>query len=309
MLVEQRIGQNGIEIYDKVAESIRFLQSFEPKEGYYLAFSGGKDSCVLKALADMAGVKYDAHYHVTSVDPPELVKFIRKYHTDVIFNFPRDVIYDEDGNAKEYTVTMWNLIPKKLMPPTRLARYCCAVFKESCGDGRVTLTGVRKAESVRRARDRSLVDIGTKKRGKQYNTDNDESRQDVEQCYKRGRVTINPIINWLDEDVWEFIRMNNIPYCGLYDRGYKRLGCIGCPMSTKAADELNAYPKIKNAYLRSFDRMIKYRIARGLPVIGRKVDWSTPEKVMDWWINMADSIDDAQIKMFSDEFSDEYEEE
>lgn len=300
MLIEYKIGNDGEEVHDKVEESIRWLKSFEPKEGYYLAFSGGKDSCVLKALADMAGVKYDAHYSVTSVDPPELVRFIREHHPDVAFDFTRDV----DENGKEYVVTMWNLIPKKMIPPTRLARYCCEHLKESGGDGRVTLTGVRKAESVRRSKDRDLAEIGTKAKGKHFNTDNEQAREMVENCYKRARVTVNPIIEWTDEDVWEFIRTYKIPYCELYDKGYKRLGCIGCPMSTKAGMELDAYPKFKEAYLRAFHRMIENRKAKGLPIIG-KTDWSTPEKVMDWWINRTQVKDENQITMFDDVLEEE----
>lgn len=68
---------------DRVEVAIKRLQTFEPDEGYYLAFSGGKDSVVIKVLADMAKVKYDAHYNVTSVDPPELIQFIREHYPDV----------------------------------------------------------------------------------------------------------------------------------------------------------------------------------------------------------------------------------
>ncbi len=127
---------------DLVEMSINRFRLFEPEEGYYLAFSGGKDSCVIKALADMAEVKYDAHYRVTSVDPPELVQFIKEYHPDVIMDRP----LDKDGNQ----ITMWNLIPKKKMPPTRIVRYCCSELKESGGQGRFTVTGVRWAESAKR---------------------------------------------------------------------------------------------------------------------------------------------------------------
>ena len=126
---------------DKVEVAIERFKTFEPPEGYFLAFSGGKDSVVIKALADMAGVKYDAHYNVTSVDPPELVKFVKSFE-DVHFDRP----LDKDGNQ----ITMWNLIPKKKMPPTRIARYCCEHLKESSGEGRFVATGVRWAESVKR---------------------------------------------------------------------------------------------------------------------------------------------------------------
>ena len=126
----------------KVEQAIKRFQTFEPPEGYYLAFSGGKDSVVIKALADMAGVKYDAHYQHTSVDPPELIRFIKDSYPDVKIEFPRD----KDGKR----ITMWNLIPKKSMPPTRVVRYCCQYLKEDGGNGRFKVTGVRWDESVRR---------------------------------------------------------------------------------------------------------------------------------------------------------------
>ena len=100
----------------KVEDAIKRLQQYEPEDGYYLAFSGGKDSVVCKRLCEMAGVKFDAHYNVTSVDPPELVRFIKNFHPDVSMDIP----HDKEGNP----VTMWNLIPRKLMPPTQLVRYC-----------------------------------------------------------------------------------------------------------------------------------------------------------------------------------------
>lgn len=143
------------ELQEKVKKSIERLQAFCPPEGYYLAFSGGKDSVVCKALLDMSGCKYDATYRVTSVDPPELVRFIKRQHPDVKREVPRD----SNGKA----VTMWNLIPRKLIPPTRLVRYCCQALKESGGDGRFTVTGVRWAESVNRKRNQGLVTFPDKK--------------------------------------------------------------------------------------------------------------------------------------------------
>ena len=78
---------------DKVTEAIERLRQYEPPEGFYLAFSGGKDSVAVKALADMAGVKYDAHYSLTTVDPPELVKFIKQVHPDVEIKYPETTLW------------------------------------------------------------------------------------------------------------------------------------------------------------------------------------------------------------------------
>ena len=270
-------------VEDKVKNSINALRTFEPPEGYFVAFSGGKDSVVVKALCDIAGVKYDAHYNVTSVDPPELVQFIKDFHPDV----KRDIPQDADGKP----ITMWNLIPKKSMPPTRLVRYCCQELKERNGKGRICVTGVRWAESVRRKNKHGLVSIWG---GTILNNDNDESREVLESCYRHKKTLLNPIINWEDEDVWEFIKTNKIPYCKLYDEGYTRLGCIGCPMNTAAAAaELEKYPKYKQAYLRAFERMLEERQKKGL-----KTEWETADEVMEWWLTgKVEKPIDGQMEM------------
>lgn len=252
---------------DKVEVAIQRLKLFEPEGGYYLAFSGGKDSVVIKALADMAEVKYDAHYNLTSVDHPELIYFIKNYHPDVKIEKPRD----KDGNH----ITMWNLIPKNKMPPTRLVRYCCAALKEDGGNGRTVITGVRWAESAKRKNSRAGAEVsnGSKKRIG-IDPDNPDNEKLMRICPTKGKHIVNPIIDWTDEDVWEFIHTYKVPYCNLYDKGYKRLGCIGCPMSTTRAKELEAYPKFKKAYLSAFGRMLK-------EING--TTWKTPEDVYKWW--------------------------
>lgn len=281
------IHQVNIYGQDKVEVAIERIKAFEKEEGYYLCFSGGKDSCAIKALADMAGVKYDAHYSNTGIDPPELVRFIKKYHTDVIFDNPKD----KDGKR----ITMWNLIPHKLMPPTRLVRYCCKELKEEGGLGRMCMTGVRWAESTNRKKNQGHVTIyhadselrenanftQTIKGGVVLTNDNIESRKMIDSCYKQRKTTLNPIIDWTDEEVWEFLREYKVPYCELYDQGFKRLGCIGCPMGgpEKQKKELNLYPKYRDLYIKSFERMVENRKAKG-----KKCDWETGQDVMTWWL-------------------------
>lgn len=295
------------ELEAKVAKSVERLKAFEPPEGYYLAFSGGKDSVVCKALCDMAKVKYDAHYRVTSVDPPELVRFIKEKHPGVA----RDVPRDRDGKP----ITMWNLIPKKKMPPTRLSRYCCEQLKEGGGDGRLTVTGVRWAESIRRKDKQGVVTFvkgrGLKKLGEDENfketkgggvilvNDNTESRRMIEQCYTRHKTTLNPIIDWTDEDVWEFIHENHIPYCSLYDEGFKRLGCIGCPMAVQKAREaeFKRWSKYEAAYRRAFEQMLEERKKAGRNDSSHG-HWQSVTDLWRWW--MGYDVTAGQIDIFEE---------
>jgi len=269
MLIEQIITEKGIETKDKVKVAIDRLQAFEPGEGYYLAFSGGKDSCCIKALAEMAKVKYDAHYNVTTVDPPELIYFMREFHKDVIFDRPEK--------------TMWQLIEKNGLP-TRLHRWCCAELKEKGGEGRICVTGVRWAESNQR-RNRKTFEVFTlQKENKMLFNDNEEERKMFENCTVKGKRIVNPIIDWLDEDVWEFIEFNKLPYCKLYDEGFKRLGCIGCPSANKQRiKQFELYPKYYDAYKRAVVKYLPGYLER-CSKRNYKPKFNTPEEMMNWWI-------------------------
>lgn len=226
---------------DKVQIAIDRLKAFEPEEGYFLAFSGGKDSQVIYHLAVSAGVKFDAHYQVTSVDPPEAMRFVHEHYPDVAWDHPKG----KDGKP----ITMWTLIKKNRMLPNPNVRFCCKELKEKSGQGRIVVTGVRWAESARRRRNSSLIQIAGGKRLKSrqdipagpyeaieskygicLNYDNDVSKQLVEQCYKKYRTTVNPIIDWDDQDVWEYLSEIGVGHCSLYDEGFIRIGCIGCPL-------------------------------------------------------------------------------
>lgn len=291
------------QLAEKVKASIKRLQVFEAdadrwspdgKSGYYLAFSGGKDSVAVKRLMDMAGVKYEAHYRITSVDPPELVRFIREHHPDTHMDRPK---YD-DGKP----ITMWNLIPKKLLPPTRVMRYCCSSLKENGGNDRFAVTGVRWAESVNRKRNQGIVTVtGGKKAIESFSqnsnfqkterggyilvNDNTEARREIEACTVLHKMLLNPIIDWTDAEVWEFIRAERIPYCSLYDEGFSRIGCIGCPMAQKHGREREFYrwPKYKTAYLNAFQKMLEVRKERGL-LQGTWKMGKTATDVFNWWM-------------------------
>jgi phosphoadenosine phosphosulfate reductase len=259
-------------IHDPVAKAIERLRAFEPPEGYYLAFSGGKDSQCIYHLAQESGVKFEAHYNITTADPPELVAFIKQYYPDVIRDKP--------------SMNLWDLIAKHRMPPTRLVRYCCEVLKERGGEDRLVVTGVRWAESNKR-KGRGLLELpeGKSKRIVLMN-DNDARRQMTEHCHAKGKSVLNPIIDWSESQVWEYIHSRDLSYCKLYDEGFKRLGCIGCPMGNTKQQlrDFKRWPYHKQLYIKAFDRMVERRIADGL-----KTTWKDGQDVFNWWLKIPES--------------------
>ena len=212
------MSQLNFEGKDKETMAIERLRQYEPVDGYYLAFSGGKDSVVLYDLAVKSGVKFEAHYSLTTVDPPELVKFIRDYYPTVIWDRP----------AK----TMWQLIETNGLP-YQAKRWCCRLLKESNGAGAI-LTGVRHEESENRS--------------KRCVFENDHSSNE--------RWFVNPIIDWLTTEVWAYIKTGKLPYCQLYDEGWERIGCLLCPLAKPAEKVIivNKYPQIAKAYYNAFSR-------------------------------------------------------
>ena len=106
-------GQSKTEI------ALDFIREYEPPEGYFVGFSGGKDSIVVLDLVQRAGVKHQAYYSATGIDPPELVKFINEHYPYVIQKRP---LYK--GHRSFY-----GMIGEKF-PPTLFARWCCDLLKK-----------------------------------------------------------------------------------------------------------------------------------------------------------------------------------
>lgn len=267
-----------------------------------VTISGGKDSSVCLELALRAGIPFEISHNHTTADAPETVYFVRNdFHRmeekgiSCILNKP---IY------KGKRTSMWDLIPQKLMPPTRLTRYCCDVLKEGGGKGRFIVTGVRWAESSKRAANRGILEIPHKYKGKKIilNNDNDESRRLFESCALKAKRICNPIVDWQDSDVWDYIQGEHIAINPLYQNGFTRVGCIGCPLAgTKSRQfEFARYPKFKNMYIRAFDRMMKERIRRG-KMQGTWRIGTTGRDIYHWW--MEDGVLPGQLAF--EDFSDD----
>lgn len=267
-------------------QSIEILKMMCGNSGCWILDSGGKDSSILKHIAMKSGIPYKVEHSHTTVDAPETVYFVRsekkrleKMGIEYLVEYPK--------------YTMWQLIVKNVMPPTRLARYCCKELKENFGSGKRIATGVRKAESRNRADNQGIItipkpskialenvdNVNFQKNNKGgivvLNVDNGENRQIVEHCITQGKVLINPLYK------------NGCP------GGCSRVGCIGCPMAGKDRyAQFEQYPTYKQAYIRAFDKMIEERKKRGLSV-GSK--WETGIKVFNWW--MEDKNIDGQLSI------------
>lgn len=245
---------------DLVGMAIERIRLFEaralkmsPDDGYWVAFSGGKDSMVVLDLVRRAGVKHVAHFSITTVDPPELMQFIKRHYPDVIRDRPK--------------TSMWKLIVKKMMPPTRTVRYCCQELKEGGGNRHMVVTGVRWAESNKRSK-----------------------RRLTETCMRGSeKAYLNPIIDWTDAEVWEYIRENKMPYCRLYDEGFKRVGCVGCPMAGKNREmEFRRWPGFERSYRQAFAAAAaanRIKLGNKYGVDGKShVRWVDGGAMFSWWM-------------------------
>ena len=137
-------------------------------------------------------------------------------------------------------------------------------LKEKSGTGRRVVTGIRWAESFQR-----------------------RNRKSVEHCIKdKSKIIINPIIDWTDTEVWAFIEEGHLPYCCLYDEGWKRIGCLLCPMAGKhRLIEAERYPKYTQAFKNAFIKLYNKRKLENNPSIDR---WDSGEEMFIWWLNEDD---------------------
>ena len=258
----------------KIEYSIELLRKSEkmairldPENGFYLAFSGGKDSQALYHIALMAGVKFKAHTNLTSVDPPEVIRFVKKQYPDVELIKPKMSIYD--------------MALKKHILPTMRLRWCCAEFKEMSGAGKVTLIGIRKEESARRSkREEVSINIKGKRTEETFDQWSEHQEKMVTCVGGKDKILVSPIIHWAERDVWEFLNdVVKVPHCELYDEGYTRIGCILCPMSNRKSKlrDIERFPHAKKRWIQTIEKL------KNAGYINKNFD--DAEFAFEWWIS------------------------
>lgn len=257
--------------------------------------SGGKDSSVCKELALRSGIPFEIQHNHTTADAPETVRFVRsearrfeELGIKYTINMP---------TYKGKRVSMWSLIPKYMYPPTRKVRYCCRDLKEKGGAGRFICTGVRWEESKSRKEKRGIYEkLGSNEII--LNNDNDEKRMLFENCRLKAKRIVNPIVDWADSDVWDFLNSDTAhPVNPLYAEGWCRVGCIGCPLAKKKARqaEFARWPRYKQLYINAFDRMMEVRSTKGK---NRWIGWNGVD-VFNWW--MENDILPGQVDLFEED--------
>lgn len=230
----------------RTEQTIEIIKQFEPHDDYYhLCFSGGKDSIVLKDLADRANVKYQAIYNVTTMDPPPVLNFMREYHPDVKWDYPETSFVKQVG---------------KRGLPFRSTRWCCGDYKDRIFTGKTKLLGVRHDER------RISGAVGL-----------------TRICNRTGETAIQPLWNWSNEDIWTYIHQRELPYCSLYDEGWTRIGCMCCPFAsyTEKLQNYKRWPGLFHAIQRNVSRRWwTYWLPTNSPVTTR---FRGPDDLYWWW--------------------------
>lgn len=265
-------------------KSYKLAMMYDHDNGFYLAFSGGKDSQVIHQLAVEAGVKFKGHMNLTSVDPPSVIKFVKDNYKDIEMIKPEISIYD--------------LAIKKHMLPTRQIRWCCAEYKERGGAGTVTIIGIRHDESARRSK-RNEVETSDRKFSGNFDQFSQHQEKMVSCVNGKDKILLSPIINWTERDVWDFLNDRHLAHCDLYDNGFTRIGCLCCPMSPyrQKIKEIKKYPHIEKNWKKAIKKLID------IGYINHNFD--DPNFGFDWWISgksykqfYAENV--TQLKLFED---------
>lgn len=266
-----------------IKKAEKLALKYDSENGFFLAFSGGKDSQCLYHIAQLAGVKFKAHFSPTSVDPPHLIRFIRDSYPDVEFGKLHKSIYTA-------------AVERQILP-TQKVRWCCSEFKENSGAGKVTLIGIRHEESHRRSKRNEFEVSGHKFSGewddfvvwregklkeKYKNLNHDEfsiNKESEVRCINgKDSILVSPILHWTEKDVWDFLNGMEIKHCELYDKGHRRIGCILCPMSSYESKlrDIKEFPHVKRNWLKAIMKIRSggggYGISKSPPPITRRKD-------------------------------------
>ena len=210
---------NFMGIHDKIERAIEICKIAENLAKHQnmtveLRYSGGKDSDILLDIAKKSGIDFDAVFQNTTVENPITAKYIReRMKTENIkwVNPPKN---------------FYEICKDKKMLPSIWIRFCCKPLKYNAKKNVVTLLGIRKAESKKRE---SLWNEFSDKK-KLRLPFSEFSKLFDEKC-KQKTAHFNPLFNFTNRDVKEYIRINNLQINPIY-KTQTRCCCWLCPFAS-----------------------------------------------------------------------------
>lgn len=249
--------------YDEINdEGIRYIRSFLDKysiDEMFVSFSGGKDSTVVSHLVTKAlGSRKILHiFGDTTLEHDLTYEYKKRFlKNEETVGIPMIPARNNEKNFEE--------LCEVVGPPSRVMRWCCAVFKT----GAIT----RKISAAFKNKTNILTFYGIR-RSESASRDKYDRESDSPKIAKQ--TVVSPIIDWIDFDVWLYILTEGIDFNEAYELGYSRVGCWCCPNNGNWSEFL--------AKVHMYDKYNKWRAL--LIDFANQTDKINPEKYVDegWW--------------------------
>lgn len=208
-------------ITHEAIEYIRDISKDKTEAEMFVSFSGGKDSTVTSDLVLNAIGKNVIHiYGDTTLEYPTSAIYIKRFRQA----HPLIPLLTAKNKDQDF-----NNLCEVIGPPSRVMRWCCTVFKTGAITKKIdstfkdvkqllTFQGIRRNESLSRSK---------------YDRESNDSKI-------KKQIAVNPIIDWLDFDVWLYIISNNIDFNDAYKQGFSRVGCWCCPNNSAWSEFLSS---------------------------------------------------------------------
>ena len=177
----------------------------------FVSFSGGKDSTVTSDIV-MRALSEPKILHIfgdTTLEFPETMRYVDRFKKER----PQTPVLSSRNKDKDFEE-----LCKLVGPPSRVMRWCCTIFK----------TGAiqRKIKTLFRNKNKIITFYGIRR---SESASRSKYERETEGSKITKQITISPIIDWMDFDVWLYMLTTKIDFNYAYRLGYARVGCWCCP--------------------------------------------------------------------------------
>lgn len=193
-----------------------FLREFKGRIAFATSL-GAEDQVLTKMIADI-----DPNTKIFTLDTGRLFQETfdlieasnSRYKINIEVVFPDAAKVEEMVKEKGVNLFYKSVENRKL---------CCGIRKikplqRKLKDFDMWITGLRRSQSVTRV-EYELVEV-------------DASNGNI--------LKLNPLINWSEGEVWDYLEVNNVPYNKLHDKGFPSIGCQPCTRAIKAGEDVRA---------------------------------------------------------------------